>query len=589
MSSSDYSSDDEQDMALLSRRPDTPSAPSSASGGDAVQTASPSISPPPSAHDASAANIDSIASNPPMQLQNHLPPLQGSLPGVASLLRHASASAQTQDDIRDGRDIPPSLGVNSGASFSTGPAPNQPVPIRQIRPTAWSSRVNTSQVPLPFRTTPSPRVERSSVPFGSVQQRQLASVPSLHNLPSMQRQRHLLEDRLLVMNGVMPHPRLPTLIPLGSQNRLNWVHQTQAETNTSPMEGTPLTRLVQEISSSIPSPFLSSEEANNAQSSSSTPQLHNLEEHASANSNFRLPAQIEISQTSRTIDFEAPTDNSSQLHMDMADNMNHDVRPQALENNVTNDAHGRHADVESQAVGVSETAERFRDVPIDVMNAAQELITLRQVLTPLPPIHTMLLPPANGRGSVDAANGEGNEGTMRVSRLPPPLRIVRERSRAHWQEQMRHGFGGIFRPMLRTGIAGIEPEVALRRMEMHGMVGRRLIAVGVQLMEYHIRGHCSMSRRLDWPDVIVIAEENIISRQYVLQQLIRNTRVQWFVRFRVVEGNRFERVNYERLVLGLARDERVIEVRMSGGRLWLYALEFPSFGWCLLGTFCPND
>lgn len=130
-------------------------------------------------------------------------------------------------------------------------------------------------------------------------------------------------------------------------------------------------------------------------------------------------------------------------------------------------------------------------------------------------------------------------------------------------------------------------ESMLRRFEVRAMVAGRQFGVPCGLFEYSIRGRPSLTPNIDWPDIMLISDENLKPRAPVLDFMTEDN-VQWCVRVGTLgNGEGDGRRGYQGFVHGLIDGGFAIELNVTGGIIYLWALSFPMHGECLLGVFRP--
>lgn len=166
-----------------------------------------------------------------------------------------------------------------------------------------------------------------------------------------------------------------------------------------------------------------------------------------------------------------------------------------------------------------------------------------------------------------------------------PLHTMRGRGRGGYSGGLRG------RPGLRAAMAARMPrgpvESMLRRAEVRAMVAGREFGVPCGLFEYSVRGRPSLTPNIDWPDVMLITDENVKPRAPILDLMSEN-HVQWCVRIGPLgNGEGDGRRGYQGFVHGLMEAGFAIELNVTGGIVYLWALDFPAHGECLLGVFRP--
>lgn len=168
-----------------------------------------------------------------------------------------------------------------------------------------------------------------------------------------------------------------------------------------------------------------------------------------------------------------------------------------------------------------------------------------------------------------------------------PLHTMRGRGRG--------GYGGGLRGRagLRAAMAARIPrspvESMLRRAEVRAMVVGREFGVPCGLFEYSVRGRPSLTPNIDWPEVILITDENVKPRAPILDLMSENN-VQWCVRIGPLgNGEGDGRRGYQGFVHGLMAAGFAVELNVTGGIIYLWALDFPTYGECLLGVFRPTQ
>lgn len=131
-------------------------------------------------------------------------------------------------------------------------------------------------------------------------------------------------------------------------------------------------------------------------------------------------------------------------------------------------------------------------------------------------------------------------------------------------------------------------ESMLRRSEIRAMVAGREFGVPCGLFEYSVRGRPSLTPGIEWPDIVLITDENVKPRAPVLDMMSENN-VQWCVRVGPLgNGEGDGRRGYMAFVHGLIEGGFAIELNSSGGCMYFWALSFPPYGECLLGVFRPT-
>lgn len=146
---------------------------------------------------------------------------------------------------------------------------------------------------------------------------------------------------------------------------------------------------------------------------------------------------------------------------------------------------------------------------------------------------------------------------------------------------------GALRQMTR--ISRMPPmESMLRRCEVRAMVAGREFGVPCGLFEYSVRGRPSLTPTIDWPDVMLISDENVKPRAPILD-LMAESHVNWCVRVGPLgNGEGDGRRGYQGFVNGLIEGGFAIELQITRGIIYLWALTFPPHGQCLLGVFRPD-
>lgn len=146
----------------------------------------------------------------------------------------------------------------------------------------------------------------------------------------------------------------------------------------------------------------------------------------------------------------------------------------------------------------------------------------------------------------------------------------------------------------RSGMRGMgrlsrsHGESMLRRSEVRAMVAGREFGVPCGLFEYSVRGRSSLTPGIEWPEVVLISDENVKPRGPILD-IMSEGNVQWCVRIGPLgNGEGDGRRGYLGFVHGLIEGGFAIDLKVEGGCIYLWALTFPPYGECLLGVFRPD-
>lgn len=165
------------------------------------------------------------------------------------------------------------------------------------------------------------------------------------------------------------------------------------------------------------------------------------------------------------------------------------------------------------------------------------------------------------------------------------LHGFRSRGRGGYPGMLASRGRGRFRAMRIPRAPG---ESMLRRAEVRAMVAGREFGVPCGLFEYSVRGRPSLTPNIEWPDVILISDENVKPRAPILD-IMSADGVQWCVRVGPLGNGEGEgRRGYLGFVHGLIEGGFAIELNVQGGCIYLWALSFPPYGECLLGVFRPE-
>lgn len=166
------------------------------------------------------------------------------------------------------------------------------------------------------------------------------------------------------------------------------------------------------------------------------------------------------------------------------------------------------------------------------------------------------------------------------------------RMRGRGRGRVAHSVRGM-PPRLRSGLRMMHvprtpTESMLRRSEVRAMVAGREFGVPCGLFEYSVRGRPSLTPRIEWPEVVLISDENVKPRAPVLE-LMSESNVQWCVRVGPLgNGEGDGRRGYLAFIHGLIEGGFAIEIYTQGGCIYFWALSFPPYGECLLGVFRPT-
>lgn len=186
---------------------------------------------------------------------------------------------------------------------------------------------------------------------------------------------------------------------------------------------------------------------------------------------------------------------------------------------------------------------------------------------------------------------DGNEGFFpeSVEDYMNTLNNVRMRSRGRGRgSHASRGMPPRSRSGLRMNIPRSPMESMLRRSEVRAMVAGREFGVPCGLFEYSVRGRPSLTPRIEWPEVVLISDENVKPRAPVLDLMSENN-VQWCVRVGPLgNGEGDGRRGYLAFIHGLIEGGFAIELNTQGGCIYFWALSFPPYGECLLGVFRPT-
>lgn len=187
---------------------------------------------------------------------------------------------------------------------------------------------------------------------------------------------------------------------------------------------------------------------------------------------------------------------------------------------------------------------------------------------------------------------DGNEGLMPEIAVEEYMNTInnfrlRSRGRGRGGYAIR-GMPPRSRPGLRMNIPRSPTESMLRRSEIRAMVAGREFGVPCGLFEYSVRGRPSLTPRIEWPEVVLISDENVKPRAPVLDLMSEN-HVQWCVRVGPLgNGEGDGRRGYMAFIHGLIEGGFAIELSTQGGCIYFWALSFPPYGECLLGVYRPT-